>query len=60
MDSTKAKAIKLKITNFYLEVIKSLQLCGGGEGAPQGANDIRMETLWGNKFIQVRGKNIIP
>lgn len=58
MNSEKEKHIPIKIPTFYLEVVKSWHLCDGDEKAPQDAQDIWKEIVWGNKVIQVRGKTL--
>ena len=58
MNSEKDKHIPIKLPAFYKEVILSWHLCGGGQKAPQDANDIRKEMIWGNKFIQCKGKTL--
>ena len=58
MNIESEKHIPVQIPSFYKEVIKSWHLCGGGKTAPQGANDIRKEIIWGNKFIQAKGKTL--
>lgn len=52
------KHIPIQSPVFYQEVIKSWHLCGGGKKAPQNAAEIRKEILWGNKFIQSKGKTL--
>ena len=58
MNSKKDKHIPIKLPAFYKEVILSWHLCGGGQKAPQDANDIRKEMIWGNKFVQSKGKTL--
>ena len=56
MNIEKDKHIPITLPFFYKEVIHSWHLCGGGKKALLDANDIRKEIIWGNKFIQSRGK----
>ena len=58
MNFENEKQNPIKLPTFYSEVIESWHLCGGGRKAPQNANDIRRELIWGNKFIQTRGKTL--
>lgn len=58
MNFEKEKHIPIKIPEFYKDVILAWHLCGGGLKAPQNANEIRQQILWGNKYIQSRGKTL--
>ena len=58
MNNEKEKHIPIELPVFYKDLIHSWHLCGGGQKAPQDANDIRKEIIWGNKFIQTRGKTL--
>ena len=59
MNFEKDKQIPIKTTEFYKEVLLAWHLCGGGLKAPQNANEIRQQLLWGNKYIQSRGKTLL-
>ena len=56
MHFEKEKHLPIKIPQIYKESILSWHLCGGGSKAPQDTTSIRLQILWGNKFIQTRGK----
>ena len=43
---------------FYKNEITIWHECGGGKQSPQSAADIRKEIIWGNKYIQIKGKTI--
>lgn len=58
MNFEKEKQIPIKTTGFYKEVLLAWHLCGGGLKAPQNANAIRQQLLWGNKYIQSQGKTL--
>ena len=58
MNNEKEKHIPVKLPIFYRDLIHCWHLCGGGQKAPQDANDIRKEIIWGNKFIQTKGKTL--
>lgn len=58
MNAENEKHIPIQLPPFYKDVIKSWHLCGGGRKAPQNALDIRKEIIWGNKFIQSKGKTL--
>ena len=50
--------VPIKNTDFYVEVLLVWHLCGEGLKAPQNANEIRQQLIWGNKYIQSRGKTL--
>lgn len=52
------RQLPVKLPQFYKEVILGWHSCGGGRKAPQNAEDIRKEPLWGNKFLQTKGKTL--
>ena len=58
MNADKGKHIPINLPQFYKEVITSWHECGGGKKAPQSAADIRKEIIWGNKYIQCKGKTL--
>ena len=58
MNADKGKHIPINLPQFYKEVITSWHECGGGKKAPQSAADIRKEIIWGNKYIQSKGKTL--
>lgn len=58
MNFENEKHSPIKLPSFYAEVLKSWHLCGGGKKAPQNAYDIRKEIIWGNKYIQSKGKTL--
>ena len=58
MNTEKEKHIPIKLPLFYKNVITSWHECGGGKKSPQSAADIRKEIIWGNKYIQTKGKTI--
>lgn len=58
MNFEKEKQIPIKTTGFYKEVLLAWHLCGGGLKAPQNANAIRQQLLWGNKYIQSQDKTL--
>ena len=58
MNANLEKHIPFALPSFYKEVIYCWHLSGGGNKAPKNANDFKTEILWGNKFIQSKGKAI--
>ena len=52
------KQIPIKLPIFYKEVIYSWYLSGGGNKTPKSTNDIRSQHIWGNRFIQSKGKTL--
>lgn len=52
------KQLPLNLPQFYKEAIVAWHQCGGGKKAPQNALDIRQELIWGNNFIQSKGKTL--
>ena len=58
MNADLEKHIPFALPGFYKEVIYCWHLSGGGNKAPKNANDFRTEILWGNRFIQSKGKTI--
>ena len=54
----KEKLLPVKLPQFYKEVIFSWHSCGGGLKAPQSEAEIRKQLIWGNKYIQTKGKTI--
>lgn len=58
MNIDKEKLLPLKLPRFYSEVILSWRSCGGGLKAPQNEAEIRQQIIWGNKYIQTKGKTI--
>ena len=58
MNHNKSKLIPVKLPQFYEEMILGWHLCGGGKKAPQSDLDVRQELIWGNKYIQHKGKTL--
>ena len=58
MNIEKEKLLPVRIPQFYKEVILSWHSCGGGLKAPQSEAEIRKQLIWGNKYIQTKGKTI--
>ena len=58
MNTEKERHIPIKLPLFYKNVITSWHECGGCKKSPQSAADIRKELIWGNKYIQIKGKTI--
>lgn len=58
MNHNKSKLIPVKLPQFYEEMISGWHLCGGGQKAPQSDLDVRQEFIWGNKYIQHKGKTL--
>lgn len=58
MNAETVKQIPFKLPEFYLNVVQCWHLCGGGCKTPQSAYEIRQEMIWGNKFIQSKGKTL--
>ena len=58
MNMEKKNHIPLKLPPFYHEVISGWISCGGGLKAPQGQTEIRKQMIWGNKYIQSKGKTL--
>lgn len=56
MNAESEKHIPFQLPPFYKDVIHGWHLCGGGRKAPQSAYDIRREIIWGDKFIQSKGR----
>ena len=59
MNAANEKHIPIKLPIFYREEIHSWHLCGGGQKASRNVADIRQEILWGNRFIQSKGKTLL-
>ena len=58
MNHNKSKLIPVKLPQFYEEMITGWHLCGRGQKAPQSDLDVRQELIWGNKYIQHKGKTL--
>ena len=56
MNAENKKHVPTKIPESYKEVVESWYLSGGGSKAPNIANDIRAQFLWGNRYIQSKRK----
>ena len=52
------KQIPIKLPIFYKESIYSCYVSGGSSKTPKSTNDIRSQHIWGNRFIQLRGKTL--
>ena len=52
------KQIPFKLPIFYKEVIYSWYLSDGGNKTHKSTSDIRSRHIWGNRFIQSRGKTL--
>ena len=58
MNMDKGKHLPVKLPLFYHEVISSWISCGRGLKAPQSQTEIRKQLIWGNKYIQTKGKTL--
>ena len=58
MNFEKEKHLPIKLPQLYKEAILSWHLCGGGSKAPQDISNIRQQLIWGNKFIQTKGRTL--
>ena len=58
MNMDKENHLPVKIPPFYHEVISGWISCGGGLKAPQSHTEIRKQMIWGNKYIQTKGKTL--
>ena len=58
MNLDQRKQLPIKLPNFYQKAILAWHQCGGGLKAPQEPKEIRQEIIWGNKYIQSKGKTL--
>ena len=59
MNANEEKHIPINLPTFYKQVIYCWHLSGGGNKAPKNVGDIRTQILWGNKYIQNKGKTLL-
>ena len=59
MNANEEKHIPINLPTFYKQVIYCWHLSGGGNKAPKNVSDIRTQILWGNKYIQNKGKTLL-